>query len=114
LYETLVGMANMAVSGVSNVVGTRSAGGRRTNYLSPLEHQFGGEVYKGSAGMTRAQANELANQIIPKYEDLLKNPPDGQSFEECFDVERLQPAPEWQGMYDEVKDEAAKLGVKFG
>jgi methylamine--corrinoid protein Co-methyltransferase len=113
LYETLVGMTNMAVSGVSNVVGTRSAGGRRTNYLSPLEHRFGGEVFKAAAGMSRAQANEIVNQIIPKYEDQLKNPPDGQSFQECYDVERLEPTPEWQRMYDEVKAEAEQLGMRF-
>jgi methylamine--corrinoid protein Co-methyltransferase len=113
LYETLVGMTNMAVTGVSNVVGTRSAGGRRTNHLSPLEHKFGGEVFKGAAGMTRAQANEIVKQIIPKYEDQLKDQPDGLSFQECYDVERLEPVPEWQRMYDEVKEEAAGLGFPF-
>lgn len=113
LYETLVGMTNMAVTGVSNVVGTRSAGGRRTNHLSPLEHKFGGEVFKGAAGMTRAQANEIVKQIIPQYEDQLKDQPDGLSFQECYDVERLEPVPEWQRMYDEVKEEAARLGFPF-
>ena len=113
LYETLVGMTNMAVSGVSNVVGTRSAGGRRTNYLSPLEHKFGGEVFKGAAGMSREQANEIVKQILPKYEDQLKDQPDGLSFQECYDVERLEPTPEWQRMYDEVKEEASQLGFPF-
>jgi methylamine--corrinoid protein Co-methyltransferase len=113
LYETLVGMTNMGVSGVSNVVGTRSAGGRRTNHLSPLEHKFGGEVFKAAAGRTREQGNEILKRIIPKYEDQLRNPPDGQPFQECYDVERLQPTPEWQRMYDEVKEEAAQLGMHF-
>ncbi len=66
LYETLVGMTNMAASGVSNVVGTRSAGGRLTNYLTPLEHQFGGEVYKAAAGMSREQANEIARAALSR------------------------------------------------
>jgi methylamine--corrinoid protein Co-methyltransferase len=113
LYETLVGMTTMSVTGVSNVVGTRSAGGRRTNHLSPLEHKFGGEVFKGAAGMSREQANEIVKQIIPKYEDQLKDQPDGVSFAECYDVERLEPTPEWQRMYDEVKAEAAALGFPF-
>jgi methylamine---corrinoid protein Co-methyltransferase len=113
LYETLVGMTNMAASGVSNVVGTRSAGGRKTNYLSPLEHQFGGEVYKAAAGMSREQANEIAKTFIPKYEDQLKEQPDGLSFQECYDLDTMQPIPEWQRMYDEVKEEANQAGFKF-
>jgi methylamine--corrinoid protein Co-methyltransferase len=113
LYETLVGMTNMAASGVSNVVGTRSAGGRRTNYLTPLEHQFGGEVYKAAAGMSRSQANEIARGFIPKYEAQLREKPDGKSFTECYDVERLVPTPEWQGMYDEVREEAMAAGLKL-
>ena len=113
LYETLVGMTNMAVSGVTNVVGTRSAGGRLTNHLSPLEHKFGGEVFKSAAGITREQGNEIAKQIIPRYEDQLKDQPRGQSFQECYDVERLEPTPEWQQMYDEVKEEAFRLGMPF-
>lgn len=113
LYETLVGMTNMAASGVSNVVGTRSAGGRRTNYLSPLEHQFGGEVYKAAAGMSREHANRIANTFIPKYEDMLKEQPDGQSFEECYNIETLEPTSEWQQMYDEVRDEAIRAGLNL-
>jgi methylamine--corrinoid protein Co-methyltransferase len=114
LYETLVGMSNMGASGVSNVVGTRSAGGRLTNYLSPLEHRFGGEVYKASAGITRQHANEIARQFIPKYEEQLKERPNGLSFLECYDVEKMQPIPEWQRMYDEVRQEAIQAGLKLG
>lgn len=111
LYETLVGMTSIAASGVTNVVGVRSAGGRRTDYLSPLEHQFGGEVFKASVGMTRAQANEIAKQFIPKYEDQLAAQPDGLSFQECYDVDKLEPIPEWQAMYDEVRAEAMDAGL---
>ena len=113
LYETLVGMTNMAASGVSNVVGTRSAGGRRTNYLSPLEHQFGGEVYKAAAGMSREHANRIANTFIPKYEDMLVEQPDGMSFEECYNIKTLEPIVEWQQMYDEVRDEAIQAGLNL-
>lgn len=113
LYETLVGMTNMGASGVSNVVGTRSAGGRLTNYLSPLEHQFGGEVYKAAAGITREHANEIANQFIPTYEEMLPQQPDGMSFTECYDVDKMEPIPEWQQMYDEVREEAIGAGLKL-
>ncbi len=113
LYESLVGMTNMAASGVSNVVGTRSAGGRLTNYLTPLEHQYAGEVYKAAAGMSREQANEIARCFIPKYEEQLRQRPDGKSFKECYDVEQLTPTAEWQRMYDEVREETIRAGLKL-
>ena len=111
LYESVVGMTNLAASGVTHVVGTRSAGGRLTDYLSPLEHQFAGEVYKAAAGISREQANEIANQFIPKYEEQLREPPDGKRFQECYDVERLEPTAEWQKMYDEVREEVVQAGL---
>ncbi|MDJ0924928.1 MAG: monomethylamine:corrinoid methyltransferase [Acidimicrobiia bacterium] len=111
LYESLVGMTNMAVTGVTNVVGTRSAGGRLTDYLTPLEHQFAGEVFKAAAGMSRAQGNEIVKQFIPKYQDQLVTRPDGQPFQELYDIDTLTPIPEWQAMYDKVKQEAIDAGM---
>jgi hypothetical protein len=63
--------------------------------------------------MSRAQANEIARRFIPKYEAQLREKSDGKSFTECYDVERLVPTPEWQGMYDEVREEAIAAGVKL-
>jgi methylamine--corrinoid protein Co-methyltransferase len=114
LHETLVGMVNMAVTGVTNVVGTRSAGGRLTDYLTPLEHQFGGEVFKAAAGMSREQGNDIVKQFIPKYQDLLVTRPDGRPFQELYNVEALTPIPEWQAMYDKVKQEAIDAGLPLG
>lgn len=111
LYETLVSMTNMAVSGVSNVVGTRSAGGRLTDHLTPLEHEFGGEVYKAAAGMSREEGNEIANRFIPEYEDQLASAPDGRSFQELYDTDKLEPISDWRHMYDEVKAEAVDAGL---
>lgn len=111
LYESAVGMMNLAVSGASSSTGTRSAGGRLTNYLSPLEIKFAGEVFKAAAGMSRAQANEIADKLLPKYEDMLRNPPDGKSFKECYDIEKLEPTEEWQRMYNEVKEELMQMGL---
>ena len=111
LYETIVGSTNMAVNGVANAVGTRSAGGRRTDHLTPLEHQFGGEVFKAAAGMSRQQGNEIVNRFIPKYEDTLSTATDGRSFQELYDIKKLEPIPEWQTMYEEVKAEAIEAGL---
>jgi methylamine--corrinoid protein Co-methyltransferase len=111
LYESAVGMMNLTVSGVSSCTGTRSAGGKYTNYLTPLEIKFAGEVFKKTAGMSREQANEIANRLLPLYEDQLGQPPKGKSFSECYDVETLQPSEEWLKIYEEVKNEVIKAGI---
>ena len=111
LYESLVGMTNIAVSGTSNCVGVRSAGGRLTNYLTPLENQFAGEVYKAAAGMSREQGNEIANRFIPRYEEVLATPPDGRPFQELYNLDTLEPIAEWRQMYEEVKAEAIAAGL---
>lgn len=111
LYESAVGLMNASVSGASFSNGPRSAGGRYENYLSPLECKFCAEVFKACAGMSRAQANEIANKILPKYEDKLNTPPKGKSFTECFDIKTLEPTKEWLDIYLRIKKELIGLGI---
>jgi methylamine--corrinoid protein Co-methyltransferase len=111
LYEAAVTAMNLSVSGVAMGLGTRSATGKYKDYLSPLECKWSAEVIKACAGMTRAQANEIAKQLIPKYEDRLPDPPKGYSFPECYDVETLKPKDEWYTAYRKVKEEIIDLGI---
>jgi len=111
LYESAVGMMNLTVSGVTSCTGTRTAGGKYTNYITPLEVKFAGEVFKKTAGMSREEANDIANKLIPLYEDQLGTPPKGKSFAECYDVETLEPTDEWRRIYEEVKDEVIEAGI---
>jgi methylamine--corrinoid protein Co-methyltransferase len=114
LYESAVGMMNLAVSGATSCTGTRTAGGKFTNYLSPLEIKFAGEVFKKCTGMSRETANDIANRLLPRYEAQLGQAPKGKSFPECYDVKTLQPSDEWQKMYDEIKDEVIRAGIPLG
>jgi methylamine---corrinoid protein Co-methyltransferase len=111
LYETLVGMSAIAVSGASFSTGTRSAGGKLDDYLSPLECKFCAEVAHAAAGMPLEKVNEIAKTILPKYEDAIKKPDVGKSVREVYDLEKFEAFPEWQQMYDEVKQEAIDLGM---
>jgi methylamine---corrinoid protein Co-methyltransferase len=111
LLESAVGMMTLTVSGATSCTGTRSAGGKYTNYLTPLEIQFAGEVFKKTAGMSRAQANDIANRLLPLYEAQLGQAPKGQSFAECYDVKALKPTAEWQRIYDAVKEEVIAAGI---
>ena len=111
LYESAVGMMNVSASGAAGIIIPRSGGGKYTDWLTPLECKFCGEVLKRSAGMTRKQVNEIAKVLIPKYEDMLMNPPKGKGTRECYDLKTFKPTQEWLDIYLKVKKELIDLGV---
>ncbi|MFH1821480.1 MAG: monomethylamine:corrinoid methyltransferase [Methanobacteriota archaeon] len=100
LQEVTVSAMNAGVSGYSFSEGVRSAGGRYANYTSGVENKYAAEVMRASAGIDRKLANEIANELIPKFEDKLMSPPIGVPFTECFDIVTLQPKKEWKELYD--------------
>ena len=85
------------------------------NYATPLEARMACEVGHAVArqGMTRAQANEIVNQLLAKYEDQIADAPKGKPFQECYDVRTARPSPWYLDMYRKVKDEVAAMGVEF-
>jgi methylamine--corrinoid protein Co-methyltransferase len=111
LYEAAMGLMNHCVSGASKTTQPRSAGGRYTDYITPLEAWWCGEVFKSCAGMTRKQANEIVKKVLPKYEEKLKSPDKGKSLQECFDLKRMEPSAEYKEIYNRVKNELLDLGM---
>ncbi len=111
LLESIVNMANISASGSCYAKGPRTAHGAYTNYLTPLESKFCGEVYKATAGMTREEVNEIAKQLIPRYESKLRNPPIGKSLMECYDFKKNKASKEWQDLYDNAWKELDGFGV---
>ncbi len=111
LYESAVGLMSVSVSSASVSIGPRSASGKYTDHVSPLETKFCAEVFKACAGMKRKDANEVAKALIPKYEDNLMTPPKGKKFQECFDLKTLKPTTEWRDIYDRVNKEISDLGI---
>lgn len=87
---------------------------RHFNHITPLECKFCSEVFKGSAGMSRREANRIAKALIPKYEGMLWDPPIGKSVRDCYDLETLTPSKEWLDIYFKVKRELIELGVPLG
>ena len=111
LHECTVGALNISVSGVTMHQGPRTGGGKYADHLSPIECKLLGEVLRRSAGMTRKQANDIAKVLIPKYENMLRNPPKGKGFRECYDLKTMKPTQEWLDIYLKVKRELVELGV---
>jgi hypothetical protein len=51
--------------------------------------------------------------LLSKYEDKLKDAPDGDTFEKLYDTKTLEPLPHYQQLYGEVKAEFENQGLKF-
>jgi methylamine--corrinoid protein Co-methyltransferase len=101
------------VSGVSMIAASMSASGVKPRHASGLDAKICGEVAHATEGMSRKEANLIVSKLLHEYEDDIKNKPFGKPFEEVYDLEKIEPTPEWLGLYNSVKDELTALGVNF-
>lgn len=114
LYEAAAGFIVSTVMGAHSTGGTRKfVVGNVPNYGTPLESRWMGEVCKGAAGMSCAQAEPLIEYLLNQYEDKLKDAPAGETFEKLYDQDKLEPIPSYQKLYDEVKQELRERGLPF-
>jgi hypothetical protein len=62
------------------------------------------------------QAAPIVEELYVKYKDKLTfdEAPQGQPFEELYDLDTLVPTPEHQALYENVKEELVRLGVPLG
>lgn len=112
LYETAAIITEDVTSGVSMELGTRPTGCKYPDYASGLENKFAAEVTKSSSGLKRSDVNDIVKVFLPKYEERLVRPDKGKSFRECYDVDKLKPTKEWQGIYEKVWKELEDLGLQ--
>jgi hypothetical protein len=113
LLESAVGCLTCGVSGASGSMVPYSAGGMRTDYLTPLETRFCAQLTIAGAQMKRKQVNEIARALIPRFEAQLFRPPVGQSIRECYDLARMEPKDDWLALRDRVRAELIDMGVPF-
>jgi methylamine--corrinoid protein Co-methyltransferase len=111
LYEIAAYSIATTVSGQSLIEASHSAGGHVPRHVSGLDARLCGEVTHAVAGMSRQDADELVRRLMAIYEPDLDTKPIGRPFEEVYDVEKVKPTPEWQGMYEEVHDELIAMGL---
>lgn len=111
LYENAAFSIATTVSGQAMLEASHSAGGNVPRHVSGLDAKICGEVAYASRGMNRKEANELVKRLITIYEPQLNTQPIGKPFEEVYDIEKIEPTPEWQGIYDEVRNDLIKMGL---
>jgi len=114
LYESAAGHIVSTVMGAHSTQGTRKfVVGSTCNYGTPLESRWMGEVCKGAVGMDRVTANRIVKYLLAKYEDKLRDAPEGETFEKLYNQGKLEPLPHYQKLYQEVKEELREQGLNF-
>jgi methylamine---corrinoid protein Co-methyltransferase len=114
LYENSAFTAAMVASGVSVMESSHSSsGGSIPRHGSGLDSKICAEVTHAVSGKSREEANELVKKLIPLYEVDYKNKPFGKPFEEVYDIEKIEPTAEWQGMYDDVLETLSGFGLNM-
>lgn len=113
LYEVAANSIVVTVSG-GHLEGLGAANGR-VPHGTGLECRLMGEVGKAVARMklTREKANGIVLQLLEKYEHIfeVKDGNPGAPFDVSYNMETIEPVPEWQQMYEEVKAELIGMGL---
>jgi len=112
LYEGAA-VALSVVSGVSLGPGIVGRATKEIDKYTGLESRFYAEAGRAALDLKRNDANDLANQLVKKYEDKFDNPPVGKTFPECYDVRAMSPTREWLEIYGKVKEDLGNLGLRF-
>jgi hypothetical protein len=114
LYENAAFSTTVTVSGISMIACSMSASGKHPRHASGLDAKICGEVARAAAGMSREEADRIVKQLVDRYQADLPTYPIGKPFEEVYDVETVQPTPEWRDLYGEVCDELVEVGLPVG
>jgi len=87
----------------------------KPNQGSGMEPRWGGETARAVTSLALDQANEIVLYLLSRYEDLLApdKAPEGYSFHELYDVEKVTVKPEYFKLYEKVKSELAKRGLDY-
>ena len=78
-----------------------------------LEARLIGQMMNGCAGMAPGPANELAQKIMRKVDELLPRQEKQLPFCEAYDVNTVKPRPEYEKAMLQTRDELAALGMPF-
>jgi methylamine--corrinoid protein Co-methyltransferase len=115
LWEIAALGINASVAGGHIMHGVRKAKLVKPNQGTGMEPRWAGEVSRATAGLSRKDVNELISFILSKYENNIAPniAPEGFSFEELYNYEKVQVKPQYFELYRKVKFELEQKGLKF-
>jgi methylamine--corrinoid protein Co-methyltransferase len=80
-----------------------------------MEARMGAETGHLAArqGITREQANDIVKQILSEYEAQIIDAPIGKRFDECYNLETVQPTQEYLDLYEKCKEKLNGFGLGY-
>lgn len=107
-YETAAQTIGDTVCGRNMLLGPIGKRGSVADHSSGLESRFMGEIAQLATQLTLTEANKLVAKIYTKYADRLKTPPEGKSFDKCYNIRSeydIEPIEEYLSLYRKISYE---------
>jgi methylamine--corrinoid protein Co-methyltransferase len=112
-YEAAAYLLASTTSGADAVKMPTPAKGVKVDASTPMESKFGIEMVRAASQLDRQAANELVIKLLEKYESEIPTAPEGDRYQDCYDVRTAKPGEDYLRLYDEVRSELAAIGVPF-
>ena len=112
-YESAAYLLCSVTSGSAGMGTPHAAKGVKVDGHTPLEAQFGIELGKAACKLTRNQASEIVIRLLEKYESQIPTAPEGDRYQDCYDVDTGKPGDAYLRLYHEAKEELSGMGIVF-
>jgi methylamine--corrinoid protein Co-methyltransferase len=111
-YEMAAYMLAVVPAG-GNIFSGHPAKSVQPNSLLPLDHKFHAEIGLAAAKLSRKAAEPIAQRFYAKYENLIKTPTPGFTYEQVYDLKTGKIInAEYLKIQDEVRAEFKELGLE--
>jgi hypothetical protein len=112
-YEAAAYVLCAVTSGAPSVQTPLPAKAVVADAITPMEAKFGVEMAVAASRLSREEASGIVVRLLQDYESQIEAPPPVTLYHECYDVVTGKPSGEYLHLYDEVKEELARMGVPF-
>lgn len=109
--ETAEAVIASVVSGASAIECMGVSKATTIDNFTPMESRLSSEVAHAVRGMTRKETNSIVLNLLEHYEQNLSTPPLGHKYQDCWDIKRKTPNPEYVDFDARMKKELIKLGI---
>ena len=111
LLETAAQAIVDTASGRELLSGSASAKGVTQDYTTGMEARIMGEASVAISGMKVPAVNDILDRLVASYEKKYAKAPEGKSFRECYDVNKVLPTKEYIDVYGKAVGALQSLGV---
>jgi len=111
-YYEMAAYHTCVVTSGGNVLSGHPSIAVEPDSILPLDHVLNVEFGQAASKLTRKEANPMILKLLEKYEGLLKDPPRGHRYSDCYDLVtgRISNA-EYEKNADRVREEMKSIGL---